>query len=235
MSRRTPGVIAAVRQALGRTPNSPVAPRPALLPPRTPASPADELDTLLDEIGKLYVTAAAARGVSGGRLLWRYPARHALGPIVNSLGFDLNRIFNELPIVALIMTLTETGALLIEALVGLGAKHSRLSAQLCGGAQVLSAPGFEENGLHIGKRNVSAAESAAPHAPHSSASDGTRAPHAGQRIRSAKGSPRGVERRVRTAAGKGSSGGAGWTVRGVTEVATIPPSVSVTTLRRFAF
>ena len=69
-----------------------------------------------DEVGKLYVTAAAARGISGFRLLWRYPARHAMGPIVNSLGFDLNRIFNELPIVALIMTLTEAGALLIEAL-----------------------------------------------------------------------------------------------------------------------
>jgi len=69
-----------------------------------------------DEIGKLYVTAAAARGVSGRRLLWRYPARHALGPIVNSLGFDLNRIFNELPIVALILVLTDAGALLIEAL-----------------------------------------------------------------------------------------------------------------------
>ncbi len=69
-----------------------------------------------DEIGKLYVTAAAARGVHGRKLLWRYPAKHALGPIVNSLGFDLNRIFNELPIVALILTLTEAGALLIEAL-----------------------------------------------------------------------------------------------------------------------
>ncbi len=69
-----------------------------------------------DEIGKLYVTAASARGISGRQLLWRYPARHALTPIVNSLGFDLNRIFNELPIVALIMTLTETGALLIDAL-----------------------------------------------------------------------------------------------------------------------
>ena len=69
-----------------------------------------------DEIGKLYVTAAAARGVAGRQLLWRYPARHALGPIINSLGFDLNRIFNELPIVALILTLTESGALLIEAL-----------------------------------------------------------------------------------------------------------------------
>ena len=69
-----------------------------------------------DEIGKLYVTAAEARGVSGGRLLWRYPAKHALTPIINSLGFDLNRIFNELPIVALILTLTEVGSLLIEAL-----------------------------------------------------------------------------------------------------------------------
>jgi len=69
-----------------------------------------------DEIGKLYVTAAEARGVYGRRLLWNYPARHALGPIVNSLGFDLNRIFNELPVVALILTLTEAGALLIEAL-----------------------------------------------------------------------------------------------------------------------
>ena len=69
-----------------------------------------------DEVGKLYVTAASARGVTGGKLLWRYPARHALGPIINSLGFDLNRIFNELPIVALILTLTEAGSLLIEAL-----------------------------------------------------------------------------------------------------------------------
>ena len=69
-----------------------------------------------DEIGKLYVTAAEARGVHGRKLLWRYPARHALGPIINSLGFDLNRIFNELPIVALILVLTDAGALLIEAL-----------------------------------------------------------------------------------------------------------------------
>ncbi len=69
-----------------------------------------------DEISKLYVTAAAARGVSGSRLFLRYPARHALSPIINSLGFDLNRIFNELPIVALILTLTEAGSLLIEAL-----------------------------------------------------------------------------------------------------------------------
>jgi peptide/nickel transport system permease protein len=71
---------------------------------------------MLDEIGKLYVTAASARGVSGAKLLWRYPAKHSLGPVINSLGFDLNRIFNELPIVALILTLTEAGALLFDSL-----------------------------------------------------------------------------------------------------------------------
>ena len=71
---------------------------------------------MLDEKDKLYVTAARARGLYGRRLMWRYPARHALGPIINSLGFDLNRIFNELPIVALILTLTEAGALLLQAL-----------------------------------------------------------------------------------------------------------------------
>ena len=69
-----------------------------------------------DENGKLYVTAAMARGVSGQKLLMRYPARHALAPIINSLGFDLNRVFNELPIVAVILVLTESGFLLIEAL-----------------------------------------------------------------------------------------------------------------------
>ncbi len=70
-----------------------------------------------DEHRKHYVTAARARGVSGRQLLWNYPARHALGPIVNSLGFDLNRVFNELPIVAFILTITEAGELLLQALV----------------------------------------------------------------------------------------------------------------------
>ncbi len=70
-----------------------------------------------DECGKPYVTAARARGLSGQQLLWRYPARHALGPIINSLGYDLYRVFNELPIVAFILTLTEAGWLLQEALL----------------------------------------------------------------------------------------------------------------------
>jgi peptide/nickel transport system permease protein len=69
-----------------------------------------------DEKDKLYVTAARARGQSGWRLLWRYPSKHALGPVINSVGYDLNRIFNDLPIVAAVLVLTDAGALLLEAL-----------------------------------------------------------------------------------------------------------------------
>ncbi len=69
-----------------------------------------------DEKDKLYVTAARARGIAGSRLLLHYPARHALGPVINSIGFDLNRIFNDLPIVAAVLSLTEAGALLLDAL-----------------------------------------------------------------------------------------------------------------------
>lgn len=68
-----------------------------------------------DELGKLYVTAARARGLDGFRLYWRYPARQALLPMINSLGFDLNRIFNELPVVALILVLGELGQELLNA------------------------------------------------------------------------------------------------------------------------
>ncbi|MEO1743929.1 MAG: ABC transporter permease, partial [Cyanobacteria bacterium J06629_9] len=53
-----------------------------------------------DELGKLYVTAAKARGFSGWPMLLKYPARYAIMPIVSTIGFDFSRSFNELPIVA---------------------------------------------------------------------------------------------------------------------------------------
>lgn len=49
--------------------------------------------------------------------------------------------------------------LLINSMVSLGARRTRLTVQLCGGAQMLTAPGFKDS-LNIGKRNVLAAETA---------------------------------------------------------------------------
>ena len=50
--------------------------------------------------------------------------------------------------------------LLIESLLKQGARRNRLIAKLCGGARVLSAPGFDDGVLNIGERNVQAAEAA---------------------------------------------------------------------------
>jgi peptide/nickel transport system permease protein len=68
-----------------------------------------------DELGKLYVTAAQARGLSGWPMLIKYPARHAVMPIVSTIGFDFSRSFNELPIVASILVLGELGQELLLA------------------------------------------------------------------------------------------------------------------------
>ena len=71
---------------------------------------------VVDESNKLYVEAARARGIEGFSLWARYPVRHSISPLFNSVGFDFQRVFNDLPIVAVVSGLTDAAALLIEAL-----------------------------------------------------------------------------------------------------------------------
>jgi peptide/nickel transport system permease protein len=71
---------------------------------------------VVDESNKLYVDAARARGVDGMALWAGYPVRHSISPLFNSIGFDFMRVFNDLPIVAVVIGLTDSAALLIEAL-----------------------------------------------------------------------------------------------------------------------
>lgn len=71
---------------------------------------------VVDESNKLYVDAARARGVDGMALWAGYPVRHSISPLFNSIGFDFQRVFNDLPIVAIVIGLTDAAALLIEAL-----------------------------------------------------------------------------------------------------------------------
>lgn len=75
--------------------------------------------TMLDELNKLSVTAARARGLSERQVLLKYPARLAINPVVSTIGFDINRIFSELPIVALVLGLPELGELLIKSFIDL--------------------------------------------------------------------------------------------------------------------
>jgi peptide/nickel transport system permease protein len=75
--------------------------------------------TMLDEVNKLSVTAARARGISETRVLLKYPARLAINPVVSTMGFDVNRIFSELPIVALVLGIPDLGELLIQSYLDL--------------------------------------------------------------------------------------------------------------------
>ena len=73
--------------------------------------------TLLDELNKMYVTAARAGGVPEFRMLMKYPVRMALNPIVATLGWELTNIISGAPIVAIVLSLPDTGPLFINALL----------------------------------------------------------------------------------------------------------------------
>lgn len=73
--------------------------------------------TLLDELNKMYVTAARASGLSEFRLIMKYPVRMALNPIVSTLGWELTRVVSGAPIVGLVLSLPDTGPLFINSLL----------------------------------------------------------------------------------------------------------------------
>ncbi len=71
---------------------------------------------LLDELGKQYVITARARGVSERKLLFKYPVRLALNPIVSSTAYILPGIFGGNAVVAIVLSLPMTGPVLLTAL-----------------------------------------------------------------------------------------------------------------------
>lgn len=71
--------------------------------------------SMLDEINKLYVNAARARGIPEWKVIFKYPFRIALNPIISYLPFDLARVVSGAAIVAFILQLPTSGALLLEA------------------------------------------------------------------------------------------------------------------------
>ncbi len=73
--------------------------------------------TLLDELNKMYVTAARAGGVPEFRMLMKYPVRMALNPIVATLGWELTNIISGAPIVGIVLSLPDTGPLFVNALL----------------------------------------------------------------------------------------------------------------------
>ncbi len=73
--------------------------------------------SLLDELSKQYVITARAKGLAESRLLFRYPVRVALNPVISTVGWILPEIFSGQVITAIVLSLPTIGPLLLAALV----------------------------------------------------------------------------------------------------------------------
>ncbi len=71
---------------------------------------------LLDEIGKQYVITARAKGVAERTLLFKYPVRVAINPIISGIGWILPGIVSGTIITAIVLNLPTIGPLLWGAL-----------------------------------------------------------------------------------------------------------------------
>lgn len=71
---------------------------------------------MLDELDQKYVTCARAKGLTEARLLWKYPVRFAINPIVSTVGWQLARLVSGATIVSVVLGLPTVGALLLQAL-----------------------------------------------------------------------------------------------------------------------
>lgn len=72
---------------------------------------------LLDELRKQYVITARAKGVGERVLLFKYPVRVAINPIVSGIGWVLPSIISGQTITAIVLNLPTTGPLLLNALM----------------------------------------------------------------------------------------------------------------------
>ncbi len=72
---------------------------------------------LLDELRKLYVITARAKGLKESRLIIKYPVRVALNPFISTVGWTLPMLISGATITAIVLNLPTTGPMLIGALM----------------------------------------------------------------------------------------------------------------------
>ena len=71
---------------------------------------------LLDEVNKPYVELARAKGLSEGRLIWKYPVRVALNPFFSTVGWSLANRISSITLMSVVLSLQTTGPLQLRAL-----------------------------------------------------------------------------------------------------------------------
>ena len=72
---------------------------------------------LLDELKKQYVITARSKGLSERRILFKYPVRVAINPVVSTIGWTLPQIISGETLTAIVLSIPTTGPLLLRALI----------------------------------------------------------------------------------------------------------------------
>jgi len=72
---------------------------------------------LLDELKKQYVITARAKGVGERVLLFKYPVRVAINPVISTIGWMLPGIFSGETITSIVLGLPTTGPLIFTSLM----------------------------------------------------------------------------------------------------------------------
>lgn len=73
--------------------------------------------TLLDELKRPYVVAARARGLEENSMVYRYPVRVALNPIISSIGWMLPNVVSGMTVTGIVLNVPTVGTLLYNALL----------------------------------------------------------------------------------------------------------------------
>jgi peptide/nickel transport system permease protein len=71
---------------------------------------------LLDELPKQYVTMARARGVGPTKLLYKYPLRIAINPVISTIGYALPALVEGELLVSLVLGLPTLAPVLLKSL-----------------------------------------------------------------------------------------------------------------------
>ena len=72
---------------------------------------------LLDELNKPYVETARAKGLTEGRLVWKYPVRVAMNPFFSTVGWSLTSQISKQTLIAYVLSLQTTGPMMLRALM----------------------------------------------------------------------------------------------------------------------
>lgn len=70
---------------------------------------------LLDELSQAYVETARAKGLPEWKMIFRYPVRVAVSPVLSTVGFTLPAMISGTEITATVLNLPTTGPLLLNA------------------------------------------------------------------------------------------------------------------------